>query len=382
MQQQTDNKSHGHPVHNHVPITELAAIIQSSEDAIIGKTLDGTVFSWNKSAEEMYGYTAEEMIGESIGRLAPKDAHDEIPEILERISKGQRVKHFETIRIRKDGSPINVSLSVSPIINSKGKTIGAAAIARDISDRKNLEDIQIKLVTALESANKELEAFSYSVSHDLRAPLRAIDGFSQTLKEDYGKNLGEAGKDIINTIRKSTRQMTGLIEDLLTLSHLGHQDINAVDTHMTALAKEIFEILKRSNPKRSIKFTCDILPISHADPILMRQVWMNLLSNALKFTKKKKNATITVGSKTEGDTITYHVKDNGAGFDMKYKDKLFGVFQRLHSTEEFEGTGIGLSLVKRIIERHGGTVSAKGAVGEGATFSFTLPKRRVHTHKK
>jgi signal transduction histidine kinase len=223
-------------------------------------------------------------------------------------------------------------------------------------------------------ANKEMEAFSYSVSHDLRAPLRAIDGFTQILVEDYAGKLDDEGKRIAGIIEASTVQMGKLIDNLLSFSRLGRAEIKKVPIAMGTLAGEVYDEVKKSSPERNIDFVMSTLPDSKGDVDMIRQVWVNLLTNAVKFTAKKDNVTIEVGSTSDRNNTTYYVKDNGAGFDMQYVGKLFGVFQRLHSVEEFEGTGIGLANVKRIVERHGGTVRAEGKVGEGATFYFTLPK--------
>lgn len=236
-----------------------------------------------------------------------------------------------------------------------------------------LEKKVIERTTQLEIANKDLESFTYSVSHDLRAPLRSIDGFSKILEEDYLPKFDDAGKHVIATIRASTKQMGNLVDDLLSFSRLGRQAIKPVDVDMTAFATAAFDQLHDANPGRTFQFTCSELPHIHADSLLMRQVWVNLLSNAVKFTRKKDVAMITVGSREEDGNIIYFIQDNGVGFDMKYVDKLFLVFQRLHSAEDFEGTGIGLSIVARIIQKHGGRVWAEGAVDQGATFSFSLP---------
>ncbi len=354
----------------------LAAIVESSEDAIIGKTLDGVVTSWNRSAERMYGYAPHEMIGNSISTIVPPDHPDEVPEILKKIRRGTSIKHFETVRVRKDGTRITVSLSISPIRSAKGTIVGAATIARDVTERKKLEaaEAKLQLVTALQAANKELEAFSYSVSHDLRAPLRAIDGFSKILSEDYADKLDDDGQHVIATIRHSTEQMGELIDDLLAFSRLGRQPIKAEDTNMTELAKTVFDDLKLANPGRDIRFCCEALPNAQVDASLIREVWVNLLANAVKYTKKKLIATITVSGKTTSDEKIYYVNDDGVGFDMKYVDKLFGVFQRLHSPEDFEGTGVGLAIVARIVAKHGGRVWAKGEVDKGATFYFSFPR--------
>jgi PAS domain S-box-containing protein len=354
----------------------LASIVEFSEDAIIGKTLDGVVTSWNRGAEKMYGYSVQEMVGSSINKIVPRDHPDELPEILKRVRQGQTINHFETVRIKKDGSPIEVSLSISPIKSISGKIIGASTIARDVTERKQLQAAEAKaqLVTALEAANKDLEAFSYSVSHDLRAPLRAIDGFSKILSEDYAGKLDDEGQHVIATIRHSVEQMGQLIDDLLTFSRLGRKPVKLEDVQMTALARTVFDELKLIDPKRTINFSCDELPNARGDSALLHEVWANLLSNAVKYTKKKTAATIAVGTRSTGTDDVYYVKDNGAGFDMKYVDKLFGVFQRLHDAQDFEGTGVGLAIVARIIKKHGGKVWAEGQVDQGATFYFSLPR--------
>ena len=224
----------------------------------------------------------------------------------------------------------------------------------------------------LKAANRELEAFSYSVSHDLRAPLRAVDGFSRILLEDHAKQLDAEGRRLLDVVRTSTRQMGLLIDDLLSFSRIGRQEMARRPVDMKALAHEAFRDLLAADER--VSFTVGPLPHAGADPALMRQVWTNLISNALKFTRPKTARVIEVESRTEPGRIVYWVKDNGVGFDMAYAGKLFGVFQRLHSSHEFEGTGVGLALVQRIVHRHGGEVWAEGKVGEGATFSFSLPR--------
>ncbi len=225
----------------------------------------------------------------------------------------------------------------------------------------------------LEAANKELEAFSYSVSHDLRAPLRAIVGFSRVLLEDYIDRLDEEGKRVLNIIGSNTKKMGQLIDDLLLFSRLGRQEIRRSDINMEKLAKTVFEELKLAVPERKVQIIINALFPAQGDQAMIRQVFVNLLFNSIKFTRPKETAVIEVDGRSEGDENIYAIKDNGVGFDMKYVNKLFGVFQRLHSSEEFEGTGVGLAIIQRIIHRHGGRVWAEGEVGKGATFFFTLP---------
>ena len=220
--------------------------------------------------------------------------------------------------------------------------------------------------------NKELDAFCYSVSHDLQAPLRAISGFAQIVVEDYSKQLDSEGQRYLRLIQENSYLMSQLIRDLLEFSHLGRQEINLTAINMDHLAKEVYEDLKSQTPDRTILFKLNFLPEAFGDLSMIRQVFVNLLSNALKFTEHREVTVIEMGYRQEGKEGVYYIKDNGVGFDMRYVDKLFGVFQRLHSVEEFKGTGIGLALVNRIITRHKGRTWAEGTVNQGACFYFTL----------
>jgi len=226
---------------------------------------------------------------------------------------------------------------------------------------------------ALEAANKELEAFSYSVSHDLRAPLRAIDNFAKILSEDYAAELPPPAQDLLNRIVKSAGRMGRMIEDLLRLARLGGQPLVKRRINLRSLAKEVFEELRAAEPERQIDFQLQDLPEAIGDLALLKQVLFNLLSNAFKFTRGRETPRIEVGSKLQKGERVYFVRDNGAGFDMEHARSLFRVFQRLHSEAEFEGTGVGLSIVHRIIQRHGGSIWADAAIDKGATFYFTLP---------
>lgn len=226
----------------------------------------------------------------------------------------------------------------------------------------------------LEDANKELEAFAYSVSHDLRVPLRAIDGFSRIVVEDYEDKLDDEGKRLLNIIRENTKKMSQLIDDILLLSRAGRHEMRISSIDMESLVMNIFEELKPSIEDRDVQLEIKSLPPAYGDRTLINQVLTNLISNSIKFTRIREKGIIEVGSKEEKNENVYYVKDNGAGFDMKYVNKLFGLFQRLHGADEFEGTGVGLSIVQRIIRRHGGRVWGEGKVNEGATIYFTLPK--------
>jgi two-component system sensor kinase len=229
-------------------------------------------------------------------------------------------------------------------------------------------------VADLEAANRDMEAFSYSVSHDLRAPLRAIVGYARMFKEDYGHSLDAESLRLLTVISDNARLMGKLIEDILAFARLGRQEIKKTDIDMTALTQSVFAELKGWERERRVSLTLKDLPPAFGDRTLIRQVLVNLLTNALKFTEPKADASIAVEGRSEGNENVYAVTDNGVGFDMKYRDKLFNVFQRLHLSSEFEGTGVGLAIVQKIIQRHGGRVWAEGQVHEGATFYFSLPR--------
>ncbi len=239
---------------------------------------------------------------------------------------------------------------------------------------KNLNNELKKEAIKLEDANNELEAFAYSVSHDLRVPLRAIDGFSRIMIEDYEDKLDDEGVRLLNIIRENTKKMGQLIDDILLLSRAGRQEMTISKLDISSLAKNVYGEFDQDTQGRNIDFTVEDLPKTKADRALITQVLTNLIGNSIKFTREKENAKINIGFKSDNEDNIYYVKDNGAGFDMKYYDKLFGLFQRLHSQEEFEGTGVGLSIVQRIISRHGGRVWGESEVGNGATIYFSIPK--------
>jgi len=224
----------------------------------------------------------------------------------------------------------------------------------------------------LEAANKELESFSYSVSHDLRAPLRAMDGFSRAVMEDYGSQLPADGQRYLQIIRTSAQRMGNLIDDLLSFSRLSRATLSKRTIDVRSLVQETLEELRSQREGREIQLNIGDLPACEGDTALLKQVWINLLSNAFKYTQKRSSAVVEIGCKKEGHANIYFVRDNGTGFDMRYANKLFGVFQRLHRAEDYEGTGVGLAIVQRIIHRHGGRVWAEAVVDQGATFYFTL----------
>jgi PAS domain S-box-containing protein len=496
----------------------LAAIVESSDDAIVGKDLDGSVVSWNTGAERMFGYSADEIIGQPIGKVLSPDRPEEETEILNQVRKGS-IRHMETIRFRKDGKPINVSLTVSPIRNSRQQIIGMSSVARDItegkaaaaelehqsgilreqaqmldlanvlardlndhiilwnsgsekmygwtraqalgkvshelfatqtsqpleeirealfshghwegelthrrkdgqtisvmsqwvlyrdkrgvaaailevnndvSERKKAEEQILKMNAELEqrvqirtaeltAANRELEAFTYSVAHDLRAPLRHIDAFSKILHDDFSQALPVEANRFLENIRNGSRNMSRLVDDLLNLARVGRQELRRQPTPLQDLVEEVKSDLSRETEGRKIDWKINTLPVIECDPGLMKQVFANLLSNAVKYTRPRSTAVIEIGQEKVNGHNAIFVRDNGVGFNMRYADKLFGVFQRLHRAEDFEGTGVGLATVERIVRKHGGSIWAEAELDRGATFYFTIANGDKPPHKR
>jgi PAS domain S-box-containing protein len=361
----------------------LAAIVSSSDDAIVGKSLAGIITDWNPGAEKLFGYAAAEAIGKPMTLIFPPELFKEETEILARLARGDAVQHYETVRVRKDGRRVDVSVTVSPILDHAGKIIGASKIARDISERKRAETEILQLNTELEArvarrtaeleaANKELEAFSYSVSHDLRAPLRAINGFAGIVLEDFSSQLPEEARGYLERVRSGGQRMGELIDDLLSFARLSRQPLNRQCVDTVQLVQEVLAELNPRGHSRQIETRFGDLPLCQADRALLKQVWTNLLSNALKYTRGRTPAVIEIASERSNGTTSFFVHDNGVGFNMEYASKLFGVFQRLHRADEFEGTGVGLAIVQRIVHRHGGRAWATAELDHGATFYFTL----------
>ncbi len=491
-------------------LRRLAAILDSSNDAVLSKDLEGIITSWNGGAERMFGYSAREAVGKNVTFLFPPSLVAEEKEILRRLAQGEQIDHYETVRLSKDGRSIDVSVSISPIKDKSGRVIGATKIARDITRRKKAErdlnaanerfrttldsliegcqvidreyrylylnvaaarqgkreihellghrmdelypgiestavfhalrtcmeqrtstrleneftfpdntrgwfDLRMEPVpegvfilsedvteekrmfeelvqhrehlaelvrertVQLENANKELEAFSYSVSHDLRAPLRHIDGFADLLVKHARAGLDDEGRRYLDIIADSARKMGNLIDELLIFSRMGRTAMQSIPVNLTHLVEAAIRDLRWETEGREVAWVVDPLPTVVGDMAMLRLVFMNLLSNALKYTRPRAAAMVHVGAEAGPEESIVYVQDNGVGFDMKYVDKLFGVFQRLHSTSEFEGTGIGLANVRRIISRHGGRTWAESEVDKGATFYFSLPHHRDGT---
>jgi light-regulated signal transduction histidine kinase (bacteriophytochrome) len=276
------------------------------------------------------------------------------------------------VRRRKDGQHIDVAVTISPICDAEGKFVGASKVVRDISGRKRTEAELVQALRSTEAANRELEAFSYSVAHDLRAPLRGIDGFSQALLTDYSDQLEEGGKRYLRKVRELAQRMAGLIDDLLSLAQVTRGSLGHRRVDLTAMIRGASQRLIETDPTREVDIVIQEGLSAMGDERLLRIAMDNLLGNAWKFSRNNPRALIEIGCERESGTDIFFVRDNGAGFDMRFYEKLFGVFQRLHTEREFEGTGIGLVIVQRIVQRHGGSIWATGEVSVGATFYFSL----------
>ena len=380
---------------------QLAAIVDSSHDAIIGSTLDGRITSWNRAAEEIFGYTEPETLGRPVAMMLPAQrspgddvagpaeeaeeaeeagkagggqggppgadpTEDEV--LLARVRRGERVEHHDAVRLRRDGRPVPVSISMSPIRDPQGRLAGASRVVRDITQRKQAEAALSAAKESAEAANAALESFSYSVAHDLKAPLRSINGFSRILGDRYSAVLDADGLRYLELVRTSGLHMANLIDSLLTLSKVAYGDLRPGVVDLSALAAAAITRLRHESPDRQVQVSIEPGVTALGDATLLANVMDNLIGNAWKFTRNRPDARIGFGV---ADGACY-VGDNGAGFDMAHAEKLFGVFQRLHSDADFEGTGVGLATVQRIVTRHGGRIWAESAPGQGATFRFTL----------
>jgi PAS domain S-box-containing protein len=361
----------------------IAGIVESISDGFTVFDREWRIIYINEHGSDMARLPARQLIGKNLWVMFPQAVGTEFWSRMHEAMREQRPIHFEHQSIDQQRwyehtaypSHEGLSLYTRDVTDrKKSRAELEAATAQIERMNEELEQHVQERTAQLNATIKELEAFSYTVSHDLRAPLRAIDGFSRLLFEDYDSKLDTEGRRLLEVIRSSTVKMGHLVDGLLAFSRLGRQAMGSSRVDMDELAREAFSEVAGTEKQNKVQFKLEHLPPALGDRVLLRQVFINLFSNAVKFTRDREPAVIEAGAKSDDEQNIFYVRDNGAGFDMQYADKLFGVFQRLHAVTEFEGTGLGLAIVQRIIHRHGGRVWAEGKPGEGATIYFSLPK--------
>ncbi len=347
------------------------SLIEASLDPLVTISPEGIITDVNEATIKATGLSRESLIGTDFSNYftEPEKARASYQEVF---AQGFVTDYPLTIR-HVNGTLTDVLYNASLYKDENFTVLGVFAAARDVTAQNKAQEEIRNRTNELQIANRELEAFSYSVSHDLRAPLRAIDGFSQALAEDYADKLDDHGKSYLNRIRLATQRMGHLIDDMLTLSRVTRSEMDHEKVDLGTLAAEVFEELQRSEPGRQVKYRIGPDLVATGDTRLLRQVLVNLLGNAWKYTAKQPHPRIEFDVSRNNGTQEFFVRDNGVGFDMAYAEKLFGPFQRLHSAAEFPGNGVGLATVQRIIHRHGGETRGMGTPGQGATFYFTLP---------
>jgi PAS domain S-box-containing protein len=362
----------------------LAAIVEGSDDAIIGKNLQGRVTSWNPGAERLFGYGEQEMLGQSIMRLLPPERVQEELDILSRLQRGERVDHFETRRIRKDGTAVEVSLTISPIRDDEGHIIGASKIARDITAlrqaqerlKAHAEELETQVrerTLKLEHMVAELESFSYSLSHDMRAPIRAIQSFTEIVLNEHGEKIPEA-TDYLQRVIKAAGRMDRLVQDVLAFARASQTDVELAPIDVDKMVRDlIYERPELHPPKANVQVKGQLPQVLGHDASLT-QILANLLHNAVKFVAPGVTPTVEVFAQPAGDKVRIAIRDNGIGIDQQSQERLFAVFQRLPTVHPYQGTGVGLAIVRKAAQRMNGTVGLESKPGEGSTFWVELPK--------
>jgi PAS domain S-box-containing protein len=358
-------------------------VVQSQTEYITRFLPDGTITFANDAYCRNFGIDCDKSQGEKFRPNLPEDDKIKVSRYFSRLTPDHPVDTIEHRVIMPDGSLHWQQWNDRAIFDSEGNVTEYQSVGRDITEKKKIEEellafnekleqMVYERTSQLESANTELESFSYSVSHDLRSPLRAIDGYSTIILNEFGEALTPATQRYLTKIRENVRQMNRLIEDLLGFSRASRQELHVIEVDPGIIARDAYGELRHDHEGREVEFVLRPMPSCRADPMLLRLVYINLLSNALKFTRPRPVTQIELGSIPSPDNPVYYVKDNGVGFDMEYAHKIFGVFQRLHTDEQFEGTGVGLAIVQRIIQKHGGKIWVNSAPDEGTTFFFTL----------
>ena len=369
--------------------SHLAAIVESSDDAIVSKSLTGIIRSWNRGAQRIFGYTAAETIGQPVTMLIPADRQDEEPQILARLQRGERVDHFETIRQRKDGKLLDISLTISPVRDAEGRIIGASKIARDITEQKaaqkalelaraelaranlELEERVQQRTASLREAIAQMEEFSYTVSHDLRAPLRGMLVYSQAILEDYGSTLDPQARHCLARIAENATRLDKMVSDLLTFSRVSRAELRMERVPLDKLVREIIQQYPRMRPPKVLISIAPLHDVIGHEPSLT-QVISNLLGNAVKFVAEGTTPTIRVWTELQQGGVRLFIQDNGIGVKPEHQPRLFRMFERLHPDLPYEGTGVGLAIVRKAANRMGGDVGLISDGVNGSTFWVQL----------
>jgi PAS domain S-box-containing protein len=350
----------------------FVAVVESSDDAIVTKTLDGVITSWNQAAERLFGFSAQEAIGKSIDIIVPNELRNEVRMILDRIGRDEKVDHHDTIRTSKDGRRIDVSLSISPVKSRTGQIVGAAKVARDITAKKRDQQALATRSEELQRSNADLEQFAYVASHDLQEPLRMVSTYTQLLSEHYAGTLDEKARKYMNYSLDGSRRMLQLIKDLLAYSRVGTEGKTLGPIRSEIVVKNVLDGLKIAIEESQAKIVYGNLPSVHADKVQLAQVFQNLVGNALKF-RGERLPHIHIGAEQNNGRWMFRVEDNGIGIDKQYSEVVFQMFQRLHERDRYGGSGIGLAITKKIVERHGGRIWFDSEPEKGSTFYFTMP---------
>ncbi len=354
----------------------LASIVKSSNDAIIGTDVDGTIIAWNEAAERTFGYGPEETLGRPITILYPPERTGDEDQLFQPVFHGKPITNHETVRLTKDGRRLEVSLHISPIKNSSGAIIVTSGIIRDISERKRAEEELREYMKKLEQSNRNLQDFAFIASHDLSEPLRKIQTFGDLLKAKGADRLGERERDYVSRMTGAANRMQEILDALLRYSRVDTKGQDFRPVKLGDLVRGATDDLEMAIRDVEAQVEIDPLPTVEGDPHQLRQLLQNLIANALKYHRAEVKPFVKIYGGTDDRTGRIFVEDNGIGFDEKYLDKIFQPFQRLHGKHEYPGTGIGLAICKKIIERHGGTITAKSTPGKGSTFIVTLPVHR------
>jgi PAS domain S-box-containing protein len=381
-----------------IELRRLAGIVESSDDAILSKTLEGIILTWNNGAEHIFGYKADEIIGQSVTILIPRERHDEEPRILDRIRRGERIDHYETVRQRKDGSLVDISLTVSPIKDAEGRVIAASKIARDITDRKRAErelhearnqlaraneDLQRRVeerTASLQEALSQLEEFSHTVSHDLRAPLRGMQIYSTALLEDFGLNLPPEATHYLKKISHNAALLDKMILDVLTFSRVSRGELQWEMVSLDKLVAGIIEHSPAMQPPNAEIQVEPLLPVHGHAPSLSQAV-SNLLTNAVKFVPPGMQPIVRVWTEARGEDVRLWVQDNGIGIDPQYHHRLFNMFERIHPKLAYEGTGVGLAIAAKAVQRMNGQIGVESDGAHGSRFWIQVRGAMKTPHK-